>query len=40
MTNNMLSRACDVRMPLMWKDEDFDDMADVLCECLERAADG
>ena len=35
MTAEMLSRACDVRMPLMWDDEDFDDMANVLVESLE-----
>lgn len=35
MTAKMLSRACDVRMPLMWDDEDFDDMANVICESLE-----
>jgi dTDP-4-amino-4,6-dideoxygalactose transaminase len=35
MTTDMLSRACDVRMPLMWDDEDFDDMADVIVESLE-----
>lgn len=34
MTAKMLSRACDVRMPLMWDDKDFDDMADVICESL------
>jgi len=34
LTAKMLSRACDVRMPLMWDDKDFDDMADVLSECL------
>jgi hypothetical protein len=32
----MLSRACDVRMPLMWDDEDFDDMANVLVESCEK----
>lgn len=37
MTTEMLSRACDVRMPLMWDDEDFDDMANVLCESVEVA---
>jgi len=37
MTTDMLSRACDVRMPLMWDDEDFDDMADVIVESLEVA---
>jgi dTDP-4-amino-4,6-dideoxygalactose transaminase len=35
-TANMLARACDVRMPLMWDDEDFDDMANVLVECCEK----
>jgi dTDP-4-amino-4,6-dideoxygalactose transaminase len=34
-TAEMLSRACDVRLPLMWDDEDFDDMADVLIESIE-----
>ena len=36
-TAAMLERACDVRMPLMWDDEDFNDMADVLVESLEKA---
>jgi dTDP-4-amino-4,6-dideoxygalactose transaminase len=35
MTSEMLSRACDVRMPLMWDEEDFEDMANVICESLE-----
>lgn len=35
MTAAMLSRACDVRMPLMWDDKDFEDMADVIVESLE-----
>jgi hypothetical protein len=26
---------CDVRMPLIWDDEDFDDMADVLVESCQ-----
>jgi len=34
-TAEMLSRACDVRMPLMWDDEDFEDMANVIVEGLE-----
>ena len=34
LTAKMLSRACDVRMPLMWDDSDFDDMANVICESL------
>jgi dTDP-4-amino-4,6-dideoxygalactose transaminase len=36
MTAKMLSRACDVRLPLMWDDEDFEDMANVLCESIEQ----
>jgi len=39
LTAKMLSRACDVRLPLMWDDEDFADMVDVLCESLD-AIDG
>lgn len=35
LTAKMLSRACDVRMPLMWDDKDFDTMADVLVESLK-----
>jgi dTDP-4-amino-4,6-dideoxygalactose transaminase len=35
-TAKMLARACDVRMPLMWDDEDFDDMANVICESIEK----
>ena len=35
-TAAMLSRACDVRLPLMWDDEDFDDMANVLVESIEK----
>ena len=35
-TAKMLSRACDVRLPLMWDDEDFEDMADVLVESIEK----
>ena len=38
-TAEMLSRACDCRMPLMWDDEDFDDMADVLIESMEKVLD-
>ncbi|KAL9183413.1 hypothetical protein ACHAXT_005200 [Thalassiosira profunda] len=37
LTAKMLSRACDVRLPLMWDDEDFVDMVDVLCESLDAA---
>jgi hypothetical protein len=39
MTSEMLARACDVRMPLMWDEEDFDDMANVIAESLEAALD-
>jgi dTDP-4-amino-4,6-dideoxygalactose transaminase len=39
MTAKMLSRACDVRMPLMWDDADFDDMANVLAESLSAAVE-
>jgi dTDP-4-amino-4,6-dideoxygalactose transaminase len=35
MTADMLARACDVRMPLMWEDEDFEDLANVLVESVE-----
>lgn len=35
-TAAMLSHACDVRMPLMWDDEDFDDVADVLVESVAK----
>jgi hypothetical protein len=31
----MLKRACDVRLPLMWDDEDFDELVNVLVESLE-----
>ena len=31
--------AGDVRLPLMWDDEDFEDMVDVLCESLEAAVE-
>uniref|UniRef100_A0A7S4A9B3 Aminotransferase class I/classII domain-containing protein n=1 Tax=Pseudo-nitzschia australis TaxID=44445 RepID=A0A7S4A9B3_9STRA len=34
-TAEMLSRACDCRMPLMWEDKDFDDLANVIIESLE-----
>lgn len=37
LTAKMLSRACDVRMPLMWDDKDFEDMANVIVESLEAA---
>lgn len=35
-TAKMLSRACDVRLPLMWDEEDFTDMSNVLCESIEQ----
>eukprot|EP00934_Nitzschia_sp_Nitz4_P007652 Nitzschia sp. Nitz4//scaffold21_size171442//99447//100876//NITZ4_002173-RA/size171442-augustus-gene-0.185-mRNA-1//1//CDS//3329542447//7642//frame0 len=34
-TAEMLSRACDCRMPLMWDDEDFEDLANVIIESVE-----
>lgn len=34
-TAEMLTHACDCRMPLMWEDDDFEDMADVIIESLE-----
>ena len=37
LTAKMLSRACDVRLPLMWDDEDFETLVDVLCESLDAA---
>lgn len=37
LTAKMLKRACDVRLPLMWDDEDFADMVDVICESLDAA---
>jgi len=39
LTAKMLKRACDVRLPLMWDDEDFVDMVDVLCESLDAAVE-
>ena len=36
-TSKMLARACDVRLPLMWDDEDFHTMADVIVESLDAA---
>ena len=33
-TSQMLQRACDVRLPYMWNDSDFDDMANVIIECI------
>jgi len=35
-TAKMLARSCDVRLPLMWDDEDFEVMAEVLTESLEK----
>jgi len=34
LTAEMLKRSVDVRMPLMWDDEDFETMVDVICESL------
>jgi dTDP-4-amino-4,6-dideoxygalactose transaminase len=34
-TAEMLSRACDCRLPLMWDDEDFEDLGNVLIESVE-----
>ena len=34
-TSQMLQRACDVRLPYMWNDTDFEDMANVITECLQ-----
>jgi dTDP-4-amino-4,6-dideoxygalactose transaminase len=34
-TAEMLKRACDCRMPLMWEDEDFEDLGNVIIESLE-----
>ena len=34
-TAEMLSRACDCRMPLMWEEEDFEDLASVIIESLQ-----
>ena len=35
-TAEMLSRACDCRMPLMWDDEDFEDLGNVIIESIEK----
>ena len=35
LTAKMLSRVCDVRLPLMWDNANFADMVDVLCESLD-----
>jgi dTDP-4-amino-4,6-dideoxygalactose transaminase len=35
-TSAMLARACDIRMPLTWDDEDFDDMANVIIESVTK----
>jgi len=34
-TKEMLSRACDCRLPLMWDDEDFVDLGNVIIESIE-----
>jgi len=36
-TAKMLKRAADCRLPLMWDDSDFDDIANVICESLDIA---
>lgn len=38
MTAKMLSRAIDCRMPLMWDDKDFEDMAGVISEAILHVA--
>ena len=38
-TAEMLTRACDCRLPLMWDDEDFEDLADVIIESIEKVLD-
>jgi dTDP-4-amino-4,6-dideoxygalactose transaminase len=35
-TAEMLTTACDCRMPLMWEDEDFEDLGNVLIESVEK----
>ena len=37
LTAKLLSRVCDVRLPLMWDEANFADMVDVLCESLDAA---
>jgi len=37
LTAEMLKRAVDCRLPLMWEDSDFEDLANVLIESLEAA---
>jgi dTDP-4-amino-4,6-dideoxygalactose transaminase len=34
-TSQMLQRSCDIRLPYMWKDTDFDDMANIIVECIQ-----
>lgn len=38
-TAKMLSRVCDVRLPLMWDDSDFENLVDVLCESFDAATE-
>ena len=38
-TAEMLKRACDCRLPLMWDDEDFEDLANVIIESIEKVLD-
>ena len=33
-TAKILRKACDVRLPLMWDDEDFSNLVDVICESI------
>jgi dTDP-4-amino-4,6-dideoxygalactose transaminase len=35
-TAEMLTTACDCRMPLMWDDEDFEDLGNVIIESVEK----
>ena len=35
-TSEMLSRACDCRLPLMWDDDDFEDLGNVIIESIEK----
>ena len=37
-TAEILRRACDIRLPFMWKDEDFSDLVDVICESINAVA--
>ena len=37
-TAKILRRACDIRLPFMWEDEDFSDLVDVICESINAVA--